>query len=78
MAVAHAVEVAGPLRARVAAGCGTDDEVGTLEYLDEVAFRTVRRLLGLEETDDARFVGPRPASAHWFAAIGLPLRPLRG
>lgn len=53
----------------------TDDEKATREFLDSVAFSTVRGLVGLDEVEIAvTSAAPIPAAiVEWFNAIGVPL-----
>ena len=76
----EAVEAAGPLSLKKAWGTATEEELATLSFLDDVAFRGVRELLGLEECQVA-ITGAAPIPADlliWFNAIGVPLSEIYG
>ncbi len=76
----EAVEAAEPIALRLAWGEATDEDKATYEFLDEVAFKPVRELLGLNELVIA-VTGAAPISAEllsWFRAIGVPLAEIYG
>jgi long-chain acyl-CoA synthetase len=58
----------------------TDDEQATLEFLDAVAFATVRGLVGLDAVEVAVATAAPipPAIIEWFNAIGVPLSEVYG
>jgi len=58
----------------------TDDERATREFLDAVAFSTVRELVGLDQIEVAVVTAaPIPAAmVEWFNAIGVPLSEVYG
>ncbi|MBX3284877.1 MAG: long-chain fatty acid--CoA ligase, partial [Actinobacteria bacterium] len=77
---AEAVEAAKPIVLRKAWGDATDEDVATYGFLDDVAFRGVRELLGLDECLVA-ITGAAPIPADllmWFQAIGVPLSEIYG
>ena len=58
----------------------TDDEQATWDFLDAVAFSTVRGLVGLDEVEFA-ITGAAPIPAElitWYRAIGVPLSEIYG
>ncbi len=74
-AVNEAVEAALPISEKMTAGTATDEEIETWNFLDAVAFKTVRGLLGLDETEIC-ISGAAPLAPEimsWFRAIGVPL-----
>jgi long-chain acyl-CoA synthetase len=79
----EAVDAAAPLVAkRTLEGEGSlsEEERGTLEFLDAVAFAPVRALLGLDEMRFA-ITGAAPIAVElveWFRAIGVPLSEIYG
>ncbi len=69
------VAAAEPIADKIARGTATDEERQTYEFLDAVAFSTVKGLIGL---DQARIcisgAAPLPAEImSWFRTIGVPL-----
>jgi long-chain acyl-CoA synthetase len=58
----------------------TEEQRSTWEFLDEVAFKGVRTVLGLDECELAvTSAAPiRPELVEWFRAIGIPLSELYG
>lgn len=76
----EALEAAGPIVEAMDWGTATDEQVQTWEFLDEVAFRPVRELLGLDEVQ-AAVTGAAPIPPdmlHWFRCIGVPLSEIYG
>lgn len=76
----EALEAAAPIVEAMDWGTATDEQVQTWEFLDEVAFRPVRELLGLEEVKVA-VTGAAPIPPEmlqWFRCIGLPLSEIYG
>jgi len=76
----EAVEAAKPIVDKIDWGTATDDEVATWNFLDEVAFSTVRELVGLDQVELA-ITGAAPIPADllsWFRAIGVPLAEIYG
>jgi long-chain acyl-CoA synthetase len=78
--VDEAVEAAAPLAERMALGTATQEDIDTWNFLDAVAFSTIRQLVGLDELDLA-VTGAAPMTAElltWFRAIGVPLAEIYG
>jgi long-chain acyl-CoA synthetase len=76
----EAVAAAEPLREKITWGTATEDEVATYQFLDDVAFSTVRQLVGLDECEVA-VTGAAPIPAQlitWFRTIGVPLAEVYG
>ena len=79
----EAIAAASPLVAkRTLDGDGalSDDERGTLQFLDEVAFAQVRQLVGLDALEYA-ITGAAPISVElveWYRAIGVPFSEIYG
>jgi long-chain acyl-CoA synthetase len=76
----EAVEAAQPISLRMAWGTATDEDRATFQFLDDVAFRGVRELLGLDELDVA-VSGAAPIPAEllaWYRAIGVPMSEVYG
>jgi len=76
----EAVEAAKPLREKITWGTATEDEIATYQFLDDVAFSTVRQLVGLDECEVA-VTGAAPIPAQlitWFRTIGVPLAEVYG
>ncbi|MGE5211767.1 MAG: AMP-dependent synthetase/ligase, partial [Acidobacteriota bacterium] len=70
-----AVEAALPIVEKMTRGTATQEEIDTWNFLDQVAFRTVRGLIGLDEAEIC-ITGAAPLPAEilaWFRAIGVPL-----
>ncbi len=70
-----AVDAALPIVEKMTRGTATQEEIDTWNFLDEVAFKTVRGLIGLDETEIC-ITGAAPLPAEilaWFRAIGVPL-----
>jgi long-chain acyl-CoA synthetase len=77
---AEAVEAARPISRALAWGEATAEQKKTWEFLDAVAFSTVRQLVGLDELELA-ITGAAPIPAEmleWFRAIGVPLAEIYG
>jgi len=75
-----AVAAARPIAAKMAWGTESEEERSTFEFLDAVAFSTVRGLLGLDECELA-VTGAAPISPEllgWFRAVGIPLAEIYG
>jgi long-chain acyl-CoA synthetase len=71
----EAVEAALPIVEKMTRGTATQEEIDTWNFLDQVAFTTVRGLIGLDETEIC-ITGAAPLPAEilaWFRAIGVPL-----
>jgi long-chain acyl-CoA synthetase len=76
----EAVEAAKPIVLKKAWGEASEEELATYQFLDDVAFRPVRELLGLDECLIA-ITGAAPIPAElltWFQAIGVPLSEVYG
>ncbi|CAB5067664.1 MAG: AMP-binding protein [Actinobacteria bacterium] len=76
----EAVAAAEPLREKITWGTATEDEIATYQFLDDVAFSTVRQLVGLDECEVA-VTGAAPIPAQlitWFRTIGVPLAEVYG
>jgi long-chain acyl-CoA synthetase len=76
----EALAAAIPLRLKMTRSPLTDEEQQTLDFLDEVAFKGVRDLLGL---DQAKFAvtgaAPIPPEMlEWFVGIGVPMSEIYG
>ena len=76
----EAVAAAEPIVERRTAGTATEEDESTWAFLDEVAFRPVREMLGF---DQLRFAvtgaAPIPAELiRWFRAIGVPMSEVYG
>ena len=76
----EAVATARPLAHAIAWGTATPDERETWKFLDQVAFATVRQLIGLDQCEIALTgAAPIPAAMlEWFRAIGVPLAEIYG
>lgn len=76
----EAIAAAIPIRAAIAAGTATPDDVATIEFLDVVAFAPVRDALGLDQIEVAvTGAAPiEPATIEWFRAVGVPLSEIYG
>ena len=60
---------------KMTAGTATDEEIATWNFLDEVGFKAIRALIGLDEVEIG-ISGAAPIPAEilgWFRAIGVPL-----
>lgn len=77
---AEAVAAGVPIRERMTAGTASEDDIATYEFLDAVAFSTVRELLGLNELENAvSSAAPLPSELiTWFRTIGLPMAEMYG
>ncbi|NQY55056.1 MAG: long-chain fatty acid--CoA ligase [Ilumatobacteraceae bacterium] len=74
-AFGEALDAAMPVVAKMDAGTATQEEIDTWNFLDQVAFSTVRALIGLDQTEIC-ITGAAPLPAEiltWFRAIGVPL-----
>ena len=77
---AEAVEVSKDIALRRSWGTDTDEDRATWQFLDDVAFRQIRELLGLDEVISA-ISGAAPIPAEllsWFRAIGVPMSEVYG
>jgi len=78
--VNEAVAAAIPITEAMAAGTATQEQLDTYAFLDDVAFATIRGLVGMDELDMA-ITGAAPIPAdmiRWFRAIGVPLSEVYG
>lgn len=69
------VAAALPIMEKMTAGTATDEEIATWNFLDEVGFKAIRGLIGLDEVEIG-ISGAAPIPAEilgWFRAIGVPL-----
>jgi len=76
----EALAAAEPIVQAMDWGTATDEQVETYNFLDAVAFRPVRELLGIEELQCA-VTGAAPLPAEiltWFRCIGVPLSEIYG
>jgi long-chain acyl-CoA synthetase len=79
-AVSDGVAAAGPIMEKMTFGTATQEEIETYEFLDAVAFSTIRGLVGLDQLDFA-VTGAAPIPAEmlaWFRTIGVPLSEIYG
>ena len=79
-AVMDGVAAAGPIVEKMTWGTATQEEIETYEFLDAVAFSTIRGLVGLDQLDFA-VTGAAPIPAEmlaWFRTIGVPLSEIYG
>ncbi len=70
-----AVEAALPIVEKMTRGTASQEEIDTWNFLDQVAFSTVRGLIGLDQAEIC-ITGAAPLPAEilsWFRAIGVPL-----
>jgi long-chain acyl-CoA synthetase len=76
----EAVAAGQPIREKMTWGSASDDEIATYDFLDAVAFSTVRNLIGLDECELA-VTGAAPIPAElitWFRTVGIPLAEIYG
>jgi long-chain acyl-CoA synthetase len=69
-----------PIKEKMRNGTATEEEVGVYDFLDAIAFSTVRGLIGLDECRMA-ITGAAPIPKEileWFNAIGVPLSEIYG
>ncbi|MFN3254147.1 MAG: AMP-dependent synthetase/ligase [Ilumatobacter sp.] len=74
-AFGEAIAAAAPIAEKMTWGTATDDEIATWNFLDEVAFKPVKGLLGLDQTEIC-ITGAAPIPPEileWFRTIGVPL-----
>ena len=69
------IAAAKPIMEKMTNGTATDEEIATWNFLDEVGFKAVRGLIGLDEVEiGISGAAPIPADIlEWFRAIGVPL-----
>jgi long-chain acyl-CoA synthetase len=76
----EAVEASGPIALRRSWGTATEEDEATWQFLDDVVFRGVRELLGLDQIEMA-ISGAAPIPGPlltWFRAIGVPMSEVYG
>jgi len=76
----EALEAAEPIVKAMDWGTATTEQIETYNFLDAVAFRPVRELLGVDELECA-VTGAAPLPAEiltWFRCIGVPLSEIYG
>lgn len=76
----EAVDAAMPLVEKIKAGTATDQEKGIYQFLDDVAFKNLRALVGLDQAVLA-VTGAAPMTRElqlWFRAIGVPISDVYG
>jgi long-chain acyl-CoA synthetase len=76
----EAVDAALPIVDKLQAGTASDQEKGIYQFLEDVAFKNLRALIGLDEAIFA-VTGAAPMSRdlqNWFRAIGVPLSEVYG
>jgi long-chain acyl-CoA synthetase len=76
----EAVDAALPIVDKLQAGTASEQEKQLYQFLDEVAFKNLRALIGLDEAVFA-VTGAAPMSRdlqNWFRAIGVPLSEVYG
>ncbi len=79
-AVNDGIAAAGPIKEKMTLGTATQEEIETYEFLDAVAFSTIRELVGLDQLE-AAITGAAPIPAEmmsWFRTIGVPLSEIYG
>jgi len=77
---AEGLAAAAPLAEKMTWGTATSEEIELYEFLDAVAFSTVRELVGLDQVQ-AAVTGAAPIPREilaWFRTIGLPLSEIYG
>jgi long-chain acyl-CoA synthetase len=77
---ADAIASAKPIAMRMAWDEATDEDKATYEFLDEVAFKGVRQLIGLDACELAiSGAAPIPVEVlEWYRAIGVPMTEIYG
>jgi long-chain acyl-CoA synthetase len=76
----EAVEAGIPIAEALDWGTATDEQKATYEFLDDVAFKGVRELVGLDQVEVA-ITGAAPIPPdilRWFRGIGVPLSEIYG
>ena len=76
----EAVEAAHPIVEAMDWDRATEEQIATYEFLDAVAFKPVRELLGLDQVEfGITGAAPIPADLlRWYRAIGVPLSEIYG
>lgn len=79
-ALREAVQTASDIKQRERDGELREDDLATLEFLDDVAFKTVRELVGLDSLEYAvSGAASLPVDVlRWFEAIGVPMSEIYG
>ncbi|MBI4508091.1 MAG: long-chain fatty acid--CoA ligase [Deltaproteobacteria bacterium] len=78
--LAGAVNMAGPIRAKIDADTATDAEKQQYAFIDQVGFSKLRAMLGFDEVKVA-ITGAAPITAEllsWFRTVGIPLSEVYG
>jgi long-chain acyl-CoA synthetase len=76
----EAIAAATPIAEAMDWGTATEEQLATWAFLDEVAFRPIRELIGLDQLKSA-ISGAAPIPAEiltWFRAIGVPMSEIYG
>ncbi len=76
----EAVAAAEPIVEKMTWGTASEEELATYDFLDQVAFSTVRQLVGLDRCQMA-ITGAAPIPAQlvsWFRTVGVPLAEVYG
>ncbi len=76
----EAVAAGAPIKEKITWDEASEEEIATYQFLDDVAFSTVRGLIGLDEVRLA-VTGAAPIPAElitWFRTIGVPLAEVYG
>ncbi|MDA3040061.1 MAG: long-chain fatty acid--CoA ligase [Actinomycetota bacterium] len=79
-AVNDGIASAAPLERKITMGTASQEELDTYQFLDDVAFRLIRELVGLDQLQ-AAITGAAPIPAEilsWFRTIGVPLSEIYG
>ncbi len=79
-AVNDGIAAAAPLQEKITMGTASQEELDTYQFLDDVAFRLIRELVGLDQLE-AAITGAAPIPAEilrWFRTIGVPLSEIYG
>lgn len=79
-AINEALAAAGPIAEKITMGTVTEEEQETYDFLDAVAFKTIRELVGLDQLF-AAITGAAPIPPEmlsWFRTIGVPLSEIYG
>jgi long-chain acyl-CoA synthetase len=79
-ALREAVQAASDIKQRERDGELREDDLATLDFLDDVAFKTVRELVGLDSLEYAvSGAAALPVDVlRWFEAIGVPMSEIYG
>ena len=76
----EAIAAAAPIMERMTVGEATEEDKATYDFLDQVAFSTVRELVGIDQvTLGVTGAAPIPAEMmSWFRTIGVPMSEVYG